>query len=66
MSVVVGIVCVGRRVCVWGSVYGTVFNICFEIYIHDQEARTSGGKKHLRNMRTHIMIHIELDGGKNV
>ena len=52
--------------CVYGGVCvcGTVFNICFEIYIHDQEARTSGGKKYLRNMRTHIMIHIELDGVK--
>ena len=52
--------CMGECVC------ETLFNICFEIYIHDQEARTSGGKKHLRNMKTDIMIHIELDGGKNV
>ena len=58
--------CGEESVCMGECVCGTVFNICFEIYIHDQEARTSGGKKHLRNMRTHIMIHIELDGGKNV
>ena len=29
-----------------------------------QEAIASGGVKHLRNMRTHITIDIELDGGK--
>ena len=29
-----------------------------------QEAIASGGGKHLRNMQTHSMVHIELDGGK--
>ena len=29
-----------------------------------QEAIASGGVKHLRNMRTHSTIDIELDGGK--
>ena len=29
-----------------------------------QEAIARGGVKHLRNMRTHITIDIELDGGK--
>ena len=31
-----------------------------------QEARASGGRKHLRNKMTHIIVHIELDGGNNV